>query len=71
MALMMKVCGLFERNAEDGNPYRYLTGSLNEQTRVVVMPNRNRHSSEDPDWFLYLAPLVRTASTRSPGAAGE
>jgi hypothetical protein len=58
MALMMKVCGLAERNAAEGNPYRYMTGWLNEQMRVVVMPNREKLAESDPDWILYLSPVA-------------
>ncbi len=70
MAVMMKVCGLFERNADGGNAYRYLTGFLNEQTRVVIMPNREKRSDGDPDWILYLAPLP-SGSPSAPEAAPE
>lgn len=65
MAYMMRVCGLFERNAAGDNPYRYLTGRLNEETRVVVMPNREKSGPDDPDWILYLAPFSRSISPLS------
>ena len=59
MAYMMRICGLFERNASGDNPYRYMTGQINGDTRVVVMPNREKNAAGDPDWILYLAPLAR------------
>jgi hypothetical protein len=58
MALMMKVCGLSERNAGGGNAYRYMTGWLNEQTRVVIMPNRDKSDGDDADWVLYISPVA-------------
>jgi hypothetical protein len=61
MALMMKVCGLSERNAAGGNAYRYMTGWLNEQMRIVIMPNRDKHEGDDADWVLYLAPVALKA----------
>lgn len=68
MAAMMKVCELFERNAAGGNPYRYLTGWMNPETRVVVMPNREKRAASDADWVLYLAPVARGTAEGAPEA---
>lgn len=66
MAAMMKVCELFERNAAGDNPYRYLTGWMNAEMRVVVMPNRQKRAASDADWILYLAPAFRGAAGGEP-----
>ena len=78
MAYMMRVCGLFERNAAGDNPYRYLTGRLNEETRVVVMPNREKSTPDDRTGSLFgalfpehLPSLHRRAEARRRRASGR
>jgi len=59
MAYMMKVCELHERNTGGGDAYRYLVGWMNPETRLVIMPNREKQSPDDGEWVLYIAPLAR------------
>jgi hypothetical protein len=64
MALMLKICGLEERNAGSDERYRYLTGWIDGSTKLVIMPNRDREAEPDAEWIAYVAayPDDRTAS---------
>lgn len=62
MALMLKVCDMKARNIDDAGRYGYIAGRIDEQTRIVLMPSREKGASAD-DWVLYIAP-----DARPPGA---
>jgi hypothetical protein len=64
MAFMMRICALTERNSGGGNPYRYMVGHINEEMRVILMPERGGQAGAEPQWVLYFAPVAR-------GAAGK
>ena len=55
MALMLKVCDMAERNMGGDARYRYITGRIDDQTRVVLMPSREEDAKAG-DWVLYIAP---------------
>lgn len=55
MALMLKVCDMTARNMAGGGRYGYITGRIDEQTRIVLMPSRDEGATAD-DWVLYIAP---------------
>jgi len=55
MALMLKVCDMRERNAGGDARHRYITGRIDEHTRIVLMPSREDGAGKD-EWVLYIAP---------------
>lgn len=55
MAMMLKVCDMQARNMGGEARYGYITGRIDEQTRIVLMPSREAGASPD-DWVLYIAP---------------
>ncbi len=68
MAFMLKVCELHERNTGGDDAYRYLVGRMNAETRLVIMPNRERRSPEDGEWVLYVAADAGPARAPEDGA---
>ncbi len=58
MALMLKVCDMREGNTGGDSRYRYITGRIDDQTRVVLMPSRE-DGAKAGDWVLYIAPDAR------------
>lgn len=58
MALMLKVCEMQERNTGGDARYRYITGRIDEMTRIVLMPSRGPDAKEG-EWTLYIAPDAR------------
>ncbi|HYB08398.1 MAG TPA: hypothetical protein VEJ16_01860 [Alphaproteobacteria bacterium] len=56
MAFMMRICALTERNSGGGNPYRYMVGRINDEMRVILMPDRTGVAGAEPRWVLYFAP---------------
>lgn len=52
MALMLKVCDMQARNTGGDPRYQYMTGRIDEQTRIVLMPSRDNAG----EWTLYIAP---------------
>lgn len=58
MALMLKVCAMRERNPGGDPRYRYISGRIDEQTRIVLMPSREDGAGPG-DWTLYVAPDAR------------
>jgi hypothetical protein len=64
MALMMKICGLSERNIGADERYRYLSGWIDGSTKLVIMPNRDREEEPEAEWIAYIAayPEERTVS---------
>lgn len=67
MALMLKVCDMQERNTGADPRYRYISGRIDEMTRIVLMPSREEGAG-DGDWVLYIAP---EADVPAAAAAGE
>ncbi len=55
MAMMLKVCDMRERNPGGDARYRYISGRIDDQTRLVLMPSR-APGAKDSDWVLYVAP---------------
>jgi hypothetical protein len=41
---------------KDKNGIEFLAGNLNARTRVMVLPNTDKKSEREADWFLYLGP---------------
>jgi hypothetical protein len=70
MALMLKVCDMKARNMDDAGRYGYIAGRIDEQTRIVLMPSREKGASAD-DWVLYIAPDARLPSTDAAVGAPE
>ncbi len=69
MAMMLKVCALREGNPGGDTRYRYLVGRIDEQTRVVVMPDREKPDSGD--WVLYIAPDANPPSSEAMAESPE
>lgn len=69
MALMLKVCEMRERNVGGGARYRYIAGRIDEQTRIVLMPNREKPDSGQ--WILYIAPDATPPAASAGGEAPE
>ena len=49
---MIKLGALWRKTSKDGGIY--LSGSINESTRVIVLPARERKSDKSPDYYLFL-----------------
>jgi hypothetical protein len=41
---------------KDKNGIEFLAGNLNATTRAMVLPNTEKKSEREADWFLYLEP---------------
>ena len=52
MGDMVKITGLWE--ATDKNGATYLTGTLSQVSKVMVMPNTFKKTEAEPDYFFYL-----------------
>ena len=50
----IRLAGLWKNADKKDNTY--LSGNLNAITRVTVMPNENKKTDRDPDYFLYISP---------------
>lgn len=61
-AQMIKLGALW--NPRNGG--QVLTGSINGDVRIVVMPNRYKKEDKHPDWILYLAPNEKKDGPRKP-----
>jgi hypothetical protein len=57
MAYMLKVCDMKARNMAGDGRYGYISGRIDEQTRIVLMPSRDP-GARDGDWVLYIAPAA-------------
>jgi len=68
MAFMMRICALTERNSGGGNPYRYMVGQINDEMRVILMPDRTEGEGAEPRWVLYFAPASQNAVGKEPEA---
>ncbi len=55
MAMMLKVCDMREGNTGGDGHYRYISGRIDDQTRLVLMPRRGA-GAKSGDWVLYLVP---------------
>ena len=42
---------------KDKNGIKFLSGNLSATTKVMVLPNINKKSKRDPDYFLSLEPM--------------
>ena len=42
--------------AKDKNGIEFLTGNLNTNTKVMVLPNVDKKNDKEPDYFLYMGP---------------
>lgn len=52
---MVKLSGLWKGKDKDGNTM--LTGNLSKISRVVILANTYKKGDQDPDFFLYTAPV--------------
>ena len=41
---------------KDKNGIEFLAGTLNAKTKVLVLPNTDKKSEQEADWFLYIEP---------------
>jgi len=49
---LVRLCGLWEHKGRGGA--HYLTGKLNQQTRLVAFKNANKTAPNQPDYFLFI-----------------
>ena len=63
-----RVMGLWENTSKNGD--KYLSGSLNQSVRVMVMKNRYKESKSDPDYVVYFTPNTKGSSKPAPQATG-
>lgn len=50
----IRLAGLWGKTDKKGNTY--LSGNFNAITNVTVMPNENKKTDRDPDYFMYISP---------------
>lgn len=55
---LIKLCGLWEGQAADGN--MYLSGQLSYSSRVIIFKNKYQEDNDKaPDYIMYIQPCVR------------
>jgi len=50
----VKITGLWKGTDKNGNPF--LSGNLNQISKLLVMKNTYKKAKNEPDYFIYLAP---------------
>jgi uncharacterized protein (DUF736 family) len=53
---LLKIAGLYkQKRKKDGKTY--LTGKLNYQSRLLVLPNEKKQADNEPDFNVFLVPI--------------
>ena len=53
----LKITGLWTMEDKKGNTF--LSGNLNQITKVLIMPNTFKKETKEPDYYLYLGPNIK------------
>lgn len=52
----VKIAGLYkQKRKKDGKTY--LTGKLNFQSRLLILPNEKKQADNEPDFNVFLVPI--------------
>ncbi len=52
----VKIAGLYkQKRKKDGKTY--LTGKLNYQSRLLILPNEKKQADNEPDFNVFLVPI--------------
>ena len=60
---LIRLSGLWVMEKETGE--KYLAGSLNPSSRLLIFENRDKARASDPDYIVYLAPLEQKKSKKA------
>jgi hypothetical protein len=71
---LLKIAGLYKaKRKKDGKTY--LTGKLNYQSRLLVLPNDKKAADNEPDFNVFLVPIEEkpklAPQSQPPQADGE
>ena len=58
---VIKLAGLWEKRDKKGN--LFLSGDLNQITRVVVVKNDSKSGEKDPDYYLCIGSRTKKDKT--------
>ena len=54
---LVEMCALWKQESKSGDTY--LSGSLNKNTKVLVLKNNFKSKDSEPDYRVYFAPKPR------------
>lgn len=53
----IRITGLWAMEDKKGNTF--LSGNLNQITKVLIMPNTFKKETKEPDYYLYVGPNIK------------
>lgn len=65
---LVEMCALWKQESKSGDTY--LSGSLNKNTKVLVLKNNFKSKDSEPDYRVYFAPKPRDTESGGGDSGG-
>jgi hypothetical protein len=66
---LIRLTGLWKAESKNGS--NYLSGSISNSSKLIILPNTRKQNASDPDFIAYVAPQEKKDSKRQAATSTD